>query len=127
MRDASGVKRRSCAVQHLLSGPAREREKENPARLHPLVNQPRHSVRQRVRLARARARDDKQRPVTVSDGLELLRIQSGKPVGKFRHGKKHTGISKQNTASKLVKGHAVPTWLTADRERYRDRSVRSTF
>jgi len=58
-----------------------ERQQQNSAGLHALVNQPCHAVRERVGLARARAGDDEQRPVTMSDGLQLLRVKASSQEG----------------------------------------------
>jgi hypothetical protein len=50
------------APQHLFGGFVGERQEQDPPRRHTVLDQPRHAIRQRARLAAARARNDQHRP-----------------------------------------------------------------
>ncbi len=72
---------------HLAGGAARERQQENAPRIDPMHDEMRHAVRQRVGLARPRARDDQQRArldevrPAVFHGGALLRVELGEIRG----------------------------------------------
>ena len=63
------------AVEHLARGLVRESEEQDVARINPVLEQIRHAIRERPRLAAPRARDHQQGPRRCCDGRELLLIQ----------------------------------------------------
>jgi hypothetical protein len=69
---------------HFSCGTASEREHEDASRVDTVNREMRHTMRQRIRLARARAGDDQQRPrleslrrhrLAIGDGLALRAVQ----------------------------------------------------
>jgi len=69
------------ALAHLLSGLVGERDGQDLAGPRALgVDQPGDPVGQHAGLARARAREDQQRPARVRDGLALGRVQPRQEV-----------------------------------------------
>ena len=61
--------------QHLLRRPPREGQQQNRAGRHATLDQPRHPINQRARLARACARHHQQRALAMGHRGELGRVQ----------------------------------------------------
>jgi hypothetical protein len=64
------------ALAHLLRGLVRERDRQDRARIHPRLHQPRQPVRDDARFAGARARQDEQGAFLMQDRLALLGVQA---------------------------------------------------
>jgi len=82
--DGVGRRRAHCgngtgAAEHLLGRAAREREKEDPARVDPLMQEMGHAVGKGPRLPAARAGNDKKRAVPERYCRSLLVIEIIKP------------------------------------------------
>ena len=71
----AGRQHRLDAAQHLGGGAAREREQQDAPRVGAALDEVRHAVHERGRLAGAGAGDDEQRPVAVRHGGELLGVE----------------------------------------------------
>jgi hypothetical protein len=84
-----------CPARHLLRGASREREKQDPFRVHSFEHQVRDAVCERVGLARACSRNYKQRPGAIRTfaisgtkarrcllgGIEAIEDRSGRCYG----------------------------------------------
>jgi hypothetical protein len=75
--DAAGILRdeRLHPLLHLAGGFVGKREQQDGFRLDAIIEQPRHAIRQRPRLARSRARNDERLPRRADDGGVLLLIE----------------------------------------------------
>ena len=63
------------ALEHLARGAVGERQEQNAARIHTLLNKIRHAIRQRAGLAGTRRRNDEHGPVRRRNRRELFGIQ----------------------------------------------------
>ena len=73
------------ALHHLAGGAVGEGEQQDAVGRLPLLQEPRHAVRQRPRLARPRRRQHQGRPLAGSHRRQLLRVQQLRPIRRHAH------------------------------------------